>query len=82
MLDKRVFMLAMSEMLVDARINTHEGKGMKWYKTLTLNQKINIKEAFVLLCGVDFQMLNFLFTLRERIELLYVKLIKEEIIGE
>ena len=81
-MNKTTFMLTMSEMLVDTRLDTHEGKGLKWYKSLPLNNRINIKDAFVLLCGIDFQSISFLFTLRQRIELIYGKLVQEKIIEE
>lgn len=50
------------------------GKGMEWYKTLDINKRINLKELCPLICGADFQELGFLFTLDERIGIIYHKL--------
>jgi len=69
------------EMMYDAE-NEELSRGLSWYKSLTLNQRINIKDAFVLVCGIDFQKINFLFNFKERINLLYLKLIEEKIIQE
>lgn len=53
---------------------------MIWYKKLTIDQKITMKEYFILLCGVDFALVGKIFTLRERIEIFHNKLILEGII--
>ena len=47
---------------------------MKWYKSLTLNQKFALKELSESICGMKWEDFNILFTPRERIELLYNKL--------
>ena len=47
---------------------------MKWYKTLNVHQRINAKDCFILLCGVDFQAINCILSLRDRINLLEEKL--------
>jgi len=47
---------------------------MKWYLSLNIHQRINAKTCFYLACGVEFEKLAFLFSLRERIEMLYNKL--------
>lgn len=52
-------------------------RGFGWYKTLTINQRINAKECFELLCGVKWEQLSFMFTMRERIEIMYNKLLIE-----
>jgi hypothetical protein len=52
-------------------------EALKWYRQLSVHQKINAKEAFELLCGVKFEDLAFLFSLKERIAILHAKLIKE-----
>jgi len=49
-------------------------KIMKWYKSLDIHARINAKECFVILCGVEFDKLSFLLTMRERIDLMYNKL--------
>lgn len=47
---------------------------MKWYKQLGVHQRIALKELSSNICGVSWDTLSLLFTLRERIELLYGKL--------
>lgn len=47
---------------------------MNWYKTLDIHKKINAKECFVLLCGVDFSKIGVILSLRERINLMEEKL--------
>ena len=49
-------------------------KAIAWYKTLDLNQKINIKGCFDLLCGMGWQEIAFIIPLGERIKLAYDKL--------
>ena len=53
---------------------------MKWYNKLNIHQKINAKSCFELLCGVKFGDLSFMFSIRERIEIMYNKLISEGIL--
>ena len=47
---------------------------MEWYKTLNIDQKVNLKELCPEILGVGFQELNPLFSFTERIEMLYNKL--------
>lgn len=47
---------------------------MDWYLSLSINQKINAKECFVLLTGVKFDDLSFIFSFGERINIMYNKL--------
>jgi len=47
---------------------------MDWWKTLTIHQKINAKECFELLCGEKWESLSFMFSIRERVEIMYNKL--------
>ena len=49
-------------------------KAMQWYKTLDINKRIALKELSPTICGVDFQEIGCLFTLDERIGILYRKL--------
>jgi hypothetical protein len=77
-----LFAIANMQMETPHLLKWYTGNGVKWYKNLSLNQKINIKDAFVLLTGVDFQKVGVLLSLRDRIELMYSKLIKEGIIQE
>ncbi len=45
-----------------------------WYKSLSLNQKMALKEVSVLICGMKWEDFNILFTPRERLEILHNKL--------
>jgi hypothetical protein len=47
---------------------------MKWYLTLNINQRINLKECFELLCGVKWEKISSILPMRDRIELTYQKL--------
>ena len=47
---------------------------MEWYKTLDINAKINAKSCFELLCGVKWEQLSFMFSMQDRIEIMYNKL--------
>lgn len=47
---------------------------MEWYNTLDIQQKINLKDYFKLICGYSFEDLGGLFSLSERIELIHQKL--------
>jgi hypothetical protein len=58
-----IFLL--STILLSAQIN------------LDLNQKINLKEIFVLLCGMEWSAIAFIIPLRQRIDLAYNKMKKE-----
>ena len=51
--------------------------GFTWYKTLSIHQRINAKECFELLCGPKWEELSFLFTICEKIEIMYDKLLME-----
>jgi hypothetical protein len=53
---------------------------IEWYKSLDVNMRINVKDVFILLTGIDFSRLNFLFSYREKIEIMHQKLIREAII--
>lgn len=50
---------------------------MKWYKSLTINQKINLKAMCHIICGMKWEDFNLLFTPQERIELIYNKMALE-----
>ena len=50
---------------------------MKWYKSLTILQRINFKDLSEDICGIEFASLVILFGMRESIELLYSKLKQE-----
>ena len=50
---------------------------VSWYKSLSLNQKMALKEVSVLICGMKWEDFNILFTPRERLEILHNKLMLE-----
>lgn len=47
---------------------------MKWYLTLTIQQRISLKELYGQITGIDFIKAGLLFSFKERIELVYEKL--------
>ena len=47
---------------------------MNWYKTLTIEQRINLKDLSETICGVRYDFLIRLFGMRQTIELLHQKL--------
>jgi hypothetical protein len=47
---------------------------MNWYKKLTIEQKINLKELSESICGIRYTTLINLFGMRQTIELLHFKL--------
>ena len=50
---------------------------VSWYKSLSLNQKMALKEVSVLICGMKWEDFNILFSPRERLEILHNKLMLE-----
>lgn len=50
---------------------------VSWYKSLSLQQKMELKEVSALICGMKWEDFNILFTPRERLEILYNKLMME-----
>jgi len=50
---------------------------VSWYKSLSLQQKMGLKEVSVLICGMKWEDFNTLFTPRERLEILHNKLMME-----
>jgi hypothetical protein len=50
---------------------------VSWYKSLSLNQKMALKEASALICAMKWEDFTILFTPRERIEILRQKLKQE-----
>ena len=47
---------------------------MEWYKTLDINQRINLKDCSEMLCGMPYNQLRVLFSMSEIIEILHNKL--------
>ena len=52
-------------------------KSIKWYSTLDINKRIAHKELAILICGMSWNNMNLLFSLDEKIELVYNKLLIE-----
>ena len=50
---------------------------VSWYKSLSLNQKMALKEVSALICGMKWEDFNILFSPRERLEILHNKLMSE-----
>ena len=51
-----------------------QGLKMEWYKTLDINQKINLKDCCKMICGMTYSQLRLLFSMSEIIDLLHNKL--------
>lgn len=47
---------------------------MEWYKTLDINQRINLKDVFHLICGLRWEDVGRLISMRDRIDIVYNKL--------
>lgn len=47
---------------------------MNWYKTLSIEQKINLKDLSQTICGIPFNSLISLFGFKQTINLLHQKL--------
>ena len=57
-----------------------DSESLKWYKKLSIHQRINLKEICPLIIGVGFSDLDFIFSMRKRIDIIYSKLAMEGII--
>lgn len=66
-------------LMQDLFINSSEDS-IKWYNKLDCNQKIYLKEISFTLCGIQWKDFNILFSPRERLNILYDKLILENIV--
>ena len=53
---------------------------MKWYKQLSKQQKLNIREVFELTCGMSLNIALMLFSFSECMDLLHQKLQMEGIL--
>lgn len=47
---------------------------MNWYKALTVEQKINLKDCCSLIVGMTWNEMGLLFSFKERINILHRKL--------
>lgn len=56
---------------------SNKQSSVEWFKSLNVNTRINMKEIFILLTGMNFSDLNFLFSYKEKIDIMYNKLILE-----
>jgi hypothetical protein len=48
--------------------------GVEWYKNLSLDQKLGLKECAHLLTGMRWEQFTILFSPRQRLEILYEKM--------
>jgi hypothetical protein len=64
--------LTMGQPLADD--STTSKVSIDWYKSLSIEQKINLKDCTHLIIGVEFKQIIKLFTLKEVIKILYDKL--------
>ena len=62
---------------MDELITKNTLPAVSWYKTLSPNQKMALKEVSALICGMKWEDFNILFSPRERLEILYNKLMLE-----
>jgi len=67
---------------LDSPISDCSTESLKWYKSLTIHQRINLKDRTSSIIGVDFDTLNFMFSMRKRIDMIWNKLIMEGIIED
>lgn len=58
----------------------NEKKAITWYKSLTINQKILVKEITILLTGMEWKDFIIIFSPRERLNIVYNKLKKEDLL--
>ena len=56
---------------------TRKGYYMEWYKTLSIHQKINLKDCCKMICGMTYERLRLLFSMKEIIHMLHIKLRNE-----
>ena len=52
-----------------------DNESLKWWRSITVMQRIILKEHYHLICGVGWQEVGFIIDLRTRIDLLYNKLL-------
>jgi len=55
-------------------LNDSFERAIKWYKSLSIHSKINLKALSFIICGVDWSDFSILFSPRERLVILYDKL--------
>ena len=56
-----------------AIVSNNVSPAISWYKSLSLNQKMALKEVSELICGIKWEDFNILFSPRERFEILHNK---------
>jgi hypothetical protein len=57
-------------------------RALDWYKNLSIEQKIQLKELSELISGIKWEDFTIIFTPRERLEILFTKLLDEGIIDK
>ncbi len=56
-------------------IKSNKGnEGFSWYKSLSISQKLGLKEVSILICGMKWEDFTILFSPRQRIDILHEKL--------
>ena len=69
-----MLLLAENQTGVNTVLGAVTNDGIEWYKTLSLEQKLGLKECTHLLTGMKWENYTILFSPRQRIEILYNKL--------
>lgn len=69
-----ILLLAEAQTGVNTMLGAVTNAGIEWYKKLSIEQKLALKECAVLLTGIKWEDYTILFTPRQRIEILYDKL--------
>lgn len=59
-----------------------EQVAVDWYKKITPDQRIFLKENFGKLCGISFTDASFVFNFKEKITVLYTKLVIQGLVKE
>jgi hypothetical protein len=69
--------------LFDSQPIVPTNESLNWYHCLSPDQKVYLKgEAFESACGLGWDVLGYFFTFRERIEMVYRKLVASGLINE
>jgi hypothetical protein len=53
---------------------------IEWYKSLSVQQKVNLKDCAILICGLSWDDMSIFFNMREKLNILHRKLIIEGLI--
>ena len=69
-----MLILAEAQTGVNTMLGAVTNDGIEWYKKLSFEQKLGLKECAHLLTGMKWEDYTILFSPRQRIEILYNKL--------